>query len=104
MASNPVYFRKADNSEAFNNHFLKISLKNPIDESKLSRADFVTGCIVKSFVNPAFPLYVDFDESETSKLNYINEGYLVVYDKQGRRLTAKGSIRFTIKNGVICRC
>lgn len=103
-SNNPVYFRKGDNSASQDNHAIRIRLKNPEMQNRLSKVEFVVGCIVKPFVNPVFPIDIDFDETESQKLNYVNEGYLVTYDLKGRRLTAKGSIRFTIKNGVICQC
>ena len=93
-----------DNTEAFENHFIKINLVKSEDEEEMSRVDFITGCLIKTYYNPVFPLFVDFDESETFKLNYLNVGYLVAYDKKGRRKQCSGSIQFTFKNGAIKQC
>ena len=97
-------FRKGDNSKAFNNDFLQIDLEIDENEPMPSKVEFITGCIIKPFTNPQFPIYVNFDESESLKLNNINIGYLIAYDEFGQRLTCIGSIKFTIKNGVICQC
>lgn len=99
-----IGFRQGDNSQAFDKHAIKIDLRKSEDEDEVSRVEFVTGCIVKSYPDPVFPIYVDFNEEESAKLRYINVGYLVAYDKKGRQLTCNGFIRFTIKNGVICKC
>ena len=97
-------FRKGDNSQAFNNHFLQIDIEADENEPMPSKIQFCTGCIVKTYENPQFPIFVDFDESETAKLNNINIGYIIAYDELGRRLTCEGSIKFTNKNGVLCQC
>lgn len=97
-------FRKGDNSQAFYKHFLEIELEADENEPTPQRVDFVCGCIVKPFFSPQFPIYVDFSEDESKKLNNINIGYLVAYDDKGRQETCIGSIKFTIKNGVIYQC
>ncbi|MBR2526607.1 hypothetical protein IKE67_09105 [bacterium] len=103
MSTNTIPY-KGDNSQAYNKHFLEIDLELDEGAKPPSKVEFVTGCIVKPFVNPQFPIYVDFSESESAKLNYINVGYLITYDDKGRRETAEGSITFKYKNGVICQC
>lgn len=97
-------FRKGDNSEAFYQHFLQIDLEKEDFEQTPAKVVFVTGCIEKTFENPEFPIYVDFTESETQKLNTVNVGSLVAYDNLGRQLTCEGSITFSVRNGVIYQC
>lgn len=98
-------FRKGDSSKAFGNHFLRISVKGSEGElSAITKAEFITGCIKKVYVPPEFPLIVDFSVDETEKLNYVNVGYLRVYDEFNEPLTCTGSIKFYCKNGVICQC
>lgn len=104
MSINDIPRYKGDNTEANDKHFLQIDLELDEGSKPPSRVDFVTGCIVKPYYNPQFPIYVDFDEAESAKLNYINVGYLVTYDYKGRRETAEGSIKFKYQNGVICQC
>lgn len=101
--NNLMYFRKGDNSEAFDNHAIKISFKKTEDLSKVSKLVFVCGCIKKAY-NPQPFFYVDFNEQESAKLRDVNVGYLVAYDNYNRELTCKGSIKFGVKNGVICKC
>lgn len=103
MTTNTIPY-KGDNSQAYDKHFLEIDLELDEGVNPPSKVEFVTGCIIKPFINPQFPIYVDFDEAESSKLNYINIGYLVTYDDLGRRETADGFIKFKYQNGVICQC
>ena len=95
---------KGDNSAAFNNHFLKIELERDEDTPMPSWVEFVTGCIVKPYINPQFPLYVDFDEKESAKLCHINRGYLRAYDDKGQRMTCQGEIKFRYEDGVAEQC
>lgn len=95
---------KGNNTQAFDKHFLKINLIATENEPAPSRVEFVTGCIRKTFANPEFPLYVDFTSEETARLNYMNVGYLVAYDSQGRPEQCQGFIKFTFYNGVIKQC
>ena len=89
-----------DNTKAYNKNFIEIDIENP-NNVEVSKVIFVTGCINKSFKNPQFPIYVNFTSEETSKMPYINVGYLVSYDSHGRQETCDGSITFYVKNGVI---
>lgn len=91
---------KGDNTAAFNNNFINIELDNP-SEYVISKAEFVCGCIRKTFENPVFPLIVNFDENDTKKLNFKNTGYLIVWDEQNRPKQCDGCINFEFKNGVI---
>lgn len=91
---------KGDNTGAFNNQFITIELENPLGYI-VSKAAFVCGCFKKEFVNPVFPLKVNFTEEESKKLNFKNTCYLIVWDEQGRQKTCEGTLTFEAKNGVI---
>lgn len=91
---------KGDNTGAFGNQFIKISLENPL-ELVISKAVFVCGCIKKEFENPTFPLVVNFSSEETQKLRPLNICYLVVFDENGKQQTCTGSLTFNAQNGVI---
>ena len=77
MSTNiPTNF-KGDNTQSFENHFLRVNLIKTEDEGEVSRVDFISGCIKKPYINPVFPIFVDLDECETEKLNNVNIGYLL---------------------------
>lgn len=95
-------FYQSDNTGAFDNNFITIELiENPLN-IQISRAEFIVGCLCKSYTNPTFPLRINFTPEELQKLSYVNVGYLRVYDWQGRPLMAEGSVTFKIRNGVFC--
>lgn len=91
---------QGDNTAAFGNNFITIFMDNPASVP-ISRVDFVVGCIRKTYRDPKFPLYINFNSKETAKLNYINTGHLVAYDKYDRPLECEGSLTFYVINGVI---
>ena len=117
MSSNTIF--KGDNTGAFNNNFITITVKNP-NLYPISKIEFITNssaCIPpKSFTDPdnfqseTIELVVNYDSTETPKLNNgANVGNLVVYDTQGRQSTCQQSLVFYAKNGVIskngqCKC
>ena len=91
---------KGDDTDAFGNNFITITLDNP-ENCIISKATFVCGNIKKTFENPVFPLVVNFTSEETSKLKPINTCHLVVYDEFGRQKTCTGALRFDAQSGVI---
>lgn len=91
---------KGDNTAAFGNNFITITLNNPLGYT-VSKVVFVCGCIQKSYNNPEFPLVINFTSEETSKFGAVNVGYLVAYDAQGRQKTCNGKVMFNAVNGVI---
>ena len=94
----PIY--KGDNSGAFGNNFITINLENPLGYTN-SKAIFVCGCVQKSFVNPVFPIVVNFSSEETANFRTANTCYLVVFDELGRQRTCKGTLTFKAQNGVL---
>lgn len=110
---------KGDNTAAFGNNFITITVKNPL-QYEISKIEFITNsstCIPPKvftdenhFTTENIELTVNYDSSETLKLkNGSNVGNLVVYDMAGRRATCQQSLVFYAKNGVIlkngqCEC
>lgn len=107
---------KGDNTAAFDNDFITIELENPNNiDITVSKAVFIcgkstagagsgggiAGTIVKTFNNPEFPLVVNLDETETAKLDYCNDCYLIIYDSEGRKHTCEGVLTFYAERGVI---
>ena len=92
---------QGDNTAAFGNNFITINLINPL-EYPISKAVFVCECLQKVYENPVFPWVINFTSEETKRLRATNVGYLVVYDQEGRQKTCNGSVKFLVKNGVIC--
>lgn len=85
---------QGDNTQAFGGTFLTINLTSETPVT-ISKAVLKIGCLEKIFENPVFPLVVNFDESETSKLQVNNTAYLAVWDEQGRKLTCEGKLAFS---------
>lgn len=97
--ANSIY--KGDDTAAFGNDFITISLENP-EEEAISKAIFTCGDkIEKVFLDPVFPLVVNLTSEETSILNSSNVCHLVVYDSEGRQRTCDGSLTFSAKQGVL---
>ena len=92
--------RNGDNTRAFGGNFITMFIDNPA-QIPVSKVIFSVGCIVKTYENPQFPLYINFNSKETEALNYINTGYLTAFDQFGQQMTCEGSITFYCINGVI---
>lgn len=92
---------KGENTASFYRNFLTIDLENP-DNIQISKAEFATGNIVKPYINPIFPININFNEDETADLENKNRGFLVLYDNQGRRYICPGYCEFYAKNGAFC--
>lgn len=92
--------RQGDNTKAFGGNFITIFMDNPA-HIPVSKVIFSVGCIEKTYLNPEFPLYINFNSKETQALNYINTGYLTAFDVNGNQMTCEGSITFYCINGVI---
>jgi hypothetical protein len=92
---------QGDNTQAFAGNFVKIYAKYITSTGEerpmppLTKAEIRTGCIVKTYENPVFPLDVNFTEEESIKLNVNNTMTLAVWDAMGRKKTAKGVLKFT---------
>ena len=108
--NNPIF--KGDNTGAFGNNFIEITVKNPL-RYPISKIIFVIngGCIKKPFSGDDYDYFqsdeivltVNFSSAETVKLRDANVGNLVIYDMQGRQSTCQQSLTFYARNGVISR-
>lgn len=100
LTSKPTVI-KGENTASFYRNFLMIDFENP-DNIQISKAEFKTGEITKTYNNPVFPLPVNFKPEESKKLNNTNIGYLVLYDNQNRPFQCPGYCEFYAKNGAFC--
>ena len=104
----PIY--KTDDTAAFGGKYITINVKNP-QLVEISKIIFSVngGMITKEFTDEShfttedIELIVNFDSSETAKLNATNVGNLLAYDMENRQCTCPQSITFTAKNGVLCK-
>lgn len=87
---------QGDNTQAFGGSFLTVNLKSSISEiPEITKAEFRIGCMTKTFLNPEFPLQINFDEKESEKLNVNNVIYMAVWDSSNRKMTCKGQLKFS---------
>lgn len=92
-----------DDTGAFGNNFITINLKNDLGYI-VSKVEFIinNGCIPpKEYVNPEFPLRINFDRTETVKFQPINVCRLRAYDSKGLCKTCKNTLTFFAENGEI---
>ena len=84
-----------DNLQAFDGEPIEVEFDT--GGKPVSRALFVIneGKIVKEYLNPTSPIYVELDETDTAKLVYENVGKLILFDSQNRKLTCEGQLEFT---------
>ena len=90
---------KGDNLQAFNGKPVKIDFNA---DFTISKAAFVinNGIIVKEFVNPVFPVYVELDEQDTAKLSKNNQAQLIIWDEYGKKKTCKTVVNFSASEEV----
>lgn len=103
---------KGDDTGAFGNNFITITVHNPL-QYPISKIEFITNggtCISpkpfrdeNNFQQEEIELTVNYSSDETSKLNATNVGNLVVYDINGKQSTCQQSLIFYAKNGVISK-
>ena len=91
---------KGDDTNAFGEDFIIISLKGA-ETLTISKVIFQCGPIQKVYTKPQFPIKVNFNHNESSKLLQNSVCYLQVFDERGRRKTCEGSLSFTAKQKVI---
>lgn len=110
MADEENAIFRGDNTAAFGNNFITITVKNP-QLQEISKLVFSVngGQITRTFTDETYfkaeniTLQVNFDSEETAKLNNVNTGNLIAYDMLNRQCTCSQSMTFTAKNGVICK-
>lgn len=95
-----VTIYKGDNLQAFDGSPIEVEFDTGGEE--VSKAEFVInkGTIVKTFLNPESPIFVNLTEADTKKLSLNNYAKLVLYDSQGRRKTCDETLTFTVKDGI----
>lgn len=92
---------RGDNTGAFGTDFLRIYLNNP-NNLYIQKAVFqVNGSLEKEFIDPIFPLRVNFTGQETEMLCQVNHCKLALWDASGRRRTADGKFTFFVKENHI---
>jgi len=92
---------RGDNTASFGNDFLRIYLNNP-NHLYISRALVqVNRDIEKEFIDPIFPLRVNFTGEETESFHQTNTIKLALWDEYGRRRTADGKFTFFVKENPI---
>lgn len=109
MSEEHIIF-KGDNTAAFGNSFITITVKNPL-LYPISKLLFVIngGDAIKpkeftdedNFQRAEITLTANLDSEETKKLKDKNTGNLVAYDMQGQQATCVQTLIFNAKNGVI---
>lgn len=92
--------RRGDDTQAFGGSFLLINLTNETG-MPVKKAVWKSGSVIKTFLDPIFPLEVNLTSSESKKLDSTNICYLAVWDDQGRKKTCIGQFKFTTEPEVV---
>ena len=87
---------QGDNTEAFGQHLMRISLRDPdhlLDGHSISKCEIRFACGVrKTYEKPQFPLLVDLNDEESQKMLVGNNTATIkIWDELGRPVTPKGS-------------
>lgn len=95
MAEIEPNLTQGDNTAAFGQHLLRITLNDPdglLEHHSISKCEIRFACgLVKSFLNPVFPLVVDLTEQESQRMLVGNNtAVMAVWDEMGRKVTPKG--------------
>lgn len=89
-----------DNLQAFDGGPIEVEFDTQGKEITRGLVVINNGAIVKEFLNPVSPLYVELDEEETGKLQYRNVMNFIGYDSLDRKLTFDGQLEFTANKEV----
>lgn len=96
-----VAINRGDNTGAFGYDFLRIHLNNP-NNLYIQKAVFqINHELEKEYINPKFPLRINFTGQETELLHQVNHCKLALWDESGRRRTADGKFTFFVKENHI---
>lgn len=95
MAEEEPNLIQGDNTAAFGQHLLRITLNDPdglLEHHSISKCEIRFACgLVKSYTNPTFPLLIDLTEQESQRMLVGNNtAVLAVWDELGRKVTPKG--------------
>lgn len=92
---------RGDNTGAFGSEFLRIYLNNP-NNLYIQKAIFqINNDLEKEYIDPQFPLRINFTGAETELLHQMNYCKLALWDEHGRRRTADGKFTFFVKENRI---
>lgn len=95
--TNEVY--KNDDLGAFGGK-ITVNLDNPAGY-EITKVEFQCGAFYAEVENPVFPLTFKPTKNDTAKFKPINNCYLRVYDSNGLRQTASGTMRINANNEVV---
>lgn len=99
MAYYTIY--KGDDTDAFNQEFLKVNVIVPQDWT-ITKAELKIAQLPPIVYNdPVFPWFVKLNSVQTRKLRETNECHLAIYDVRGRKQTLEGSVAFKAKEEVV---
>jgi len=95
MAEEKNNMIQGDDSRAFGQNLLRVSLSDPdnlLENHSISKCEIrFNGCLIKSFENPQFPLLINLTSEESNKLAVgSSTATLAVWDENGQKLTAEG--------------
>lgn len=104
--NNEIY--KGDDIGAFGGK-ITVNLSNP-QEYEITRVEFQCGSFYRDVTTPQFPLEFTPTREETAKFKPVNICHIRVYDQDGLRITAKGTMTIKAteevvkgeKNGFCC--
>lgn len=94
MTTNSIY--KGDDIGAFGGKII-VNLNNPGGYT-ITRAEFQCGCFYQNIENPVFPLVFKPSREYTAKFGTVNACTLRIYDENGLRTTANGTMIIRAKN------
>lgn len=94
MTTKSVY--KGDDIGAFGGR-ITVNINNPAGYT-ITRAEFQCGCFYADVINPIFPLVFKPTREYTAKFTTINPCTLRLYDENGLRSTAEGTMVIKAKN------
>ena len=90
---------KNDDMGAFGGS-ITVNIDNP-NEYTITKVEFCCGAYYKEVENPVFPLVFKPTREDTAKFKPINQCYLRVYDSNGLRQTASGTMTINANNEVV---
>lgn len=91
---------KYDNMQAFDGAPIEIEFDTQGKEISRGLVVINKGVIVKEYLNPTSPIFVDLNEEDTGKLCHNNVMNFIGYDSLNRKLTFDGELQFTAQKEV----
>lgn len=90
---------KNDDMGAFGGS-ITVNIDNPAGY-QITKVEFQCGAFYAVVENPVFPLVFKPTREDTAKFKAINNCYLRVYDSNGLRITASGTMQINARNEVV---